>query len=299
MQELTQPIITRFKSANRRGKIGLALLMVTLATLFCIGLFTVLYLVFPPPHLDILILGMDDRSSGSFAGRTDAILLLGVDPARLEVNLLSLPRDLFIDVPGYGMQRINTINVLGEQEEKGSGPARLSASITQDFGIEVDRYVRLDFNGFVALIDAVGGITIDVERVIVDDAYPTTDGGTIQVRFESGVQHMDGERALIYARTRHADDDYRRASRQQQVLAALSLKLRDPRYWPEAWRILGEAVDTNLTIGDILAIAPPVILNAGRFNQLVIDRDYVLGTAAGYAVPNYEAIAPWLEGRFE
>ncbi len=299
MQQLIQQVTTHYKQSNKRGRIGLLLLMLALAAFFCTGFSTVLYLVFPPPHLDILILGLDDRSDESFAGRTDAILLLGVDPARLEVNLLSLPRDLFLDVPGYGMQRINTINVLGEQEETGGGPALLAASIFQNFSIETDRYLRLDFKGFVALINAVGGIMIDVERVIVDDVYPAPDGGTIQVRFESGYQYMDGERALIYARTRHADDDYHRASRQQQVLAALSDKLRNPRYWPEAWRILSSAMDTNLTIGDILAIAPPMALNAGRFNQLVVNRDYILGTASGYAVPNYEAIAPWLEGRFE
>jgi LCP family protein required for cell wall assembly len=299
MQQSMQHITARYRQATRRGKIGLALLMLALAAFFCTGLSTVLYLVFPPPHLDILILGLDDRSSDTFAGRTDAILLLGVDPARLEVSLLSLPRDLFLDVPGYGMQRINTINVLGEEARSGGGPVLLADSIAQDFGFTVDRYLRLDFTGFVELIDAVGGIMIDVERVIIDDAYPTSGGGTIQVRFESGYQHMDGERALIYARTRHADDDYQRANRQQQVLAALSLKLRDPRYWPEAWRILTGTTDTNLTIGDILTIAPPIVLNAGRFNQLVINRDYILGTAAGYAVPNYEAIAPWLAGRFE
>lgn len=299
MQQIIQQVTTRYKQSNKRGRIGLLLLVLALAAFFCTGFSAVLYLVFPPPHLDILILGLDDRADESFAGRTDAILLLGVDPARLEVNVLSLPRDLFLDVPGYGMQRINTINVLGEQEETGGGPALLAASIAQNFSIEIDRYLRLDFKGFVALIDAVGGIMIDVERVIVDDDYPAPDGGTIQVRFESGYQYMDGERALIYARTRHADDDYHRASRQQQVLAALSEKLRNPRYWPEALRILSSAMDTNLTIGDILTIAPPVALNAGRFNQLVVNRDYILGTAAGYAVPNYETIALWTAGRFE
>ncbi|MBZ0276535.1 MAG: LCP family protein [Anaerolineae bacterium] len=282
-----------------RKNMGLILVILVLFPVFVSGVWAVLYLVFPPPHLDILVLGLDDRQSTHFAGRTDAIILLGVDPARLSVSLLSIPRDLFLNVPDYGMQRVNTINALGEQAEQGSGPRLLTASIAQNFGIAVDRYVRLDFRGFVALIDAVGGVTIDVERVIVDDTYPTADGGVISVRFESGVQQMDGERALIYARTRHSDDDYRRASRQQQVLSALALKLRNPLRWPDVIRILGESVDTNMNIGDMIAIAPPLILNAGRFDQLVINRDYIEGTAAGHAVPAYDRIVPWLEGRFE
>jgi LCP family protein required for cell wall assembly len=269
-----------------------------LFTVFCCGLTLLVYLVFPPPQVDLLILGLDAREGEGFVSRTDSIMLIGIDPAHLRTSILSLPRDLFIDVPGFGQQRINTINVLGEEQSPGGGVDLLTASLAQNFGVRIDRYVRLQFDGFVELIDAVGGVTIDVERTIVDDFYPTQDGGVTTIRFESGVQHMDGERALIYARTRHADDDYQRAERQQQVISALLAKMANPINWPSAVNILNRVMESNLTIVDMALLAPPVLLNIGRYDRLVIDRDYIVGVADGVA-PDYEKINPWLEPRFD
>lgn len=266
---------------------------------FVCGLGLVVYLVFPPAPTDILVMGLDARPGEGALSRSDSVMLVGIDPARLRVSTLSIPRDVFIEVPGYGLQRINTINMLGEQEAAGRGITLLADSIVQSFGVQPDRYVRLDFTAFVELIDAVGGVTIDVERTIVDDLYPTEDGGVISIRFDSGIQQMDGERALQYVRTRHADDDYRRAGRQQQVVSALVGRLVNPLRWPAALDVLRRRVDTNLSIGDLLTLAPPVLLSGGRFDQLVLDRDYLLGTAAGNAVPDYEKLKPWLEERFE
>ncbi|MEO8608974.1 MAG: LCP family protein [Chloroflexota bacterium] len=258
-----------------------------------------IYLVFPPQHVDILILGVDSRPGEGYVSRTDSIMLLGIDPAHLRTSILSIPRDLFIEVPGFGEQRINTVNVLGEEQGQGRGVDLLSASLVQDFGIQTDRYARLEFSGFVELINAVGGVSIDVERSIVDDSYPTPEGGVTTIRFDSGVQHMDGERALIYSRTRHADDDYQRANRQQQVISALMAKMANPAHWPAVIAVLNRAMDTNLTVLDLALLAPPVLLNIGRYDRLVIDRDYILGTAEGHAVPDYPKINPWLAGRFE
>jgi LCP family protein required for cell wall assembly len=286
-----------------RGKRRLSPLLVffvaLLVPVFCCGMTLLIYLVFPPRHIDILILGVDSRPGEGYVSRTDSIMLLGIDPAHLRTSTLSIPRDLFIEVPGFGQQRINTINVLGEEKEKRGGVDLLIASLAQDFDIQTDRYARLQFSGFVELIDAVGGVTVDVERSIVDDAYPTPEGGVTTIRFDSGVQHMDGERALIYARTRHADDDYQRADRQQQVLSALMAKMANPVHWPAVMAVLNRAVDTNLTVLDLALLAPPILLNAGRDDRLVIDRDYILGTAEGRAVPNYDKIKLWLAGRFE
>ncbi|HEX2906273.1 MAG TPA: LCP family protein [Phototrophicaceae bacterium] len=282
---------------SRWGCALLAFLALLLPILGC-GLVLVTYLVFPPPPIAILILGVDGRGNEGFISRTDSIMLVGIDPAHLRVSLLSIPRDTFIEVPNYGLQRINTINVLGEQEQSGNGPKLLADSLAQDFSIQPDRYIRLNFDAFIELVDAVGGVAIDVERTLVDDAYPTEDGGVMSIRFDSGVQYMDGERALMYARTRHADDDYQRAARQQQVVAAVVARLVNPLHWPSVLGVLQRNVDTNLTLVDLLQLAPPVLLSGGRFDQLVINRDYLIGTADGYAVPNYELILPWLRERF-
>ncbi len=295
------PVATILTPPKRRGcrsRLLWLLFALLLIPVFIVGFTLLVYLTVPPPHLNILILGVDGRGSGTYDSRTDSIMILGDSPSQLRVSLLSIPRDLFIDAPGYGSQRINTINVLGEQKEKGSGPVLLSQSISNTFGIRIDRYIRLNFQGFVKLIDSVGGVTIDVERNIVDDAYPTEDGGTITVRFDSGVQTMDGERALIYARTRHSDDDYQRAARQQQVVSALLAKLVNPVHWAAALTTFHEVVDTNLALVDLFSLAPPIILNRGRFEELVINRDYIHGTVEGHAEPDLPKILPWLQGRF-
>jgi LCP family protein required for cell wall assembly len=266
---------------------------------FTCGLSLVAYLVFPPDHIDILVMGLDSRPGDGQISRSDSIMLLGIDPSQLQVSLLSVPRDLYMNVPGYGLQPVNTVNMLGEMEQSGSGTVLLGATFLENFGIEPERYIRLDFNGFVELVDAVGGISIYVDRAIVDNAYPSADGGVISVRFDSGLQYMDGQRALIYARTRHADDDYRRAERQQQVLMALAGRLANPVHWPAVFQVMNQSLDTDLTLWDTIMLTPPVILNAGRFEQFVIDRDYIAGTADGHAVPNYPLIAPWLQARFD
>ncbi len=256
------------------------------------------YLIFPPARMNILVMGVDGRKGEGFVSRSDSIMLMGVYPTQMRVSLFSIPRDIFINVPNFGSQRINAINMLGEEKGKGKGPELLAEGIATSFDIHSNRYVRLDFTGFVNLIDAVGGITIDVEKTIVDYEYPTDDYGVKTIRFESGVQHMDGEQALIYARTRHTDDDHQRAKRQQQIMSALMAKLINPTTWPAVVRVLNQSLDTNLTILDIAGIAPPILLNIGRFDQLVLTGDYVLGTAKGNAIPNYKLLEIWLKGRF-
>lgn len=263
----------------------------------CTGVLA-LYIAFPPSATDILIMGLDSRGNEGNVTRTDSIVLIGVNPGKLNVSLLSIPRDVFINVPGYGQQRINTINVLAEIEQAGTGPALLASSIEDSFGIAVDNYVRLDFRAFVDLVDAVGGIQVDVPHTLVDNAFPTADYGTISVRFEPGIQQMDGETALIYARTRHQDDDYRRAERQQQVITALSRKLANPFNWIPAWVAIQSNMETDLSILDMVLLTPPMLFSAGDLNQLVVNRDYIL-PGNGYVVPDYNALQPYIEENFD
>lgn len=294
----TKPHFPQVRNMRRLNwRIVLLFIFITPVCL-CISL-TGLYLLFPPPHTDILVLGVDSREGEGWLTRADSVMIVGVDPARLRVSMLSVPRDLFIQVPNYGLQRINTVNMLGEMESDGHGPRLMSEAIAESFDITIERYVRLDFNGFTRLVDAVGGVTVDVEREIVDHYYPTLDGGVMTIRFEPGVQTLNGEQALIYVRTRHADDDYRRAARQQQVVSALLGKMINPAYWPGVWGVLNQSVDTNLNVGDMFSLALPVILNRGHIEQLVIDRDYITATADGVAIPDYDRLRPWIDIRFD
>lgn len=285
--------IPRPRPRRRRG-CAMWLFLGVLAVFMACGLSLAVYAIAPPPALNIVIMGLDARPGEGRFARSDSIMLLNVNPGRLRVSMLSIPRDIFIQVPGYGIQRINTINLLGEQEAVGRGIGLLQEALERNFNIEVQRFVRLNFDGFERLIDAIGGVDIYVERVIEDWQYPTIDGGTMNVRFSSGWQHMDGERALIYARTRHSDDDYQRARRQQQVLSAVAQKLVNPVYWPAALAALYQATETDLRVTDMAGMLLPVLLSGDRIERRVIERADLL-SGDGYVTPNYAALAPWVE----
>jgi LCP family protein required for cell wall assembly len=259
------------------------------------------YIVFPPAPVNVVILGMDARPGQGYLTRTDSVMLLNITPEEMRVSLLSIPRDVFLEVPNYGEQRINTINVLGEQESEGYGPELVKASLEESFDIQVDHYIRIDFDDFAAIIDAAGGVDINVPRLVVDDAYPTLDGGTISIRFEPGQQHMDGERALQYARTRHQDSDYERARRQQQVVNALVKKLTSPRgavYGPRVLYAMLTQSDTDLNAWELLQIGPALMLGWSTREQRVLEQEDLIGWQAGYYTPDYDRLAPWIEEHF-
>ena len=298
VQEDLIPLIRR----DRKRSCLFGCLILGIMPLICMGLILFIYVLFPPPATDLLILGVDARPGERYLTRTDSVMLLNVSPGDLNVTVLSIPRDVFIHVPGQGDHRINTINVLGEQEAEGSGPGLVKASIQESFGVQVDSYIRIDFQGFAALVDAVDGVDIDVPKLIIDYQYPTADGGTMTVRFEPGRQHMDGERALEYARTRHQDDDYQRAARQQQVTSALAKKLLGPRsiiYGPRVWQALQAHTDTDLNVWDMLRMGPGLLLGWSSREQRVFQREDLIGMRAGYWIPDYAQLAPWFDNHFD
>ena len=272
--------------------------MVMAAPMLLCGVLTLGFLLLPPPPIDILVIGMDSRGNEGAVARTDSIMVINVNADTVAVNVLSIPRGLFVDVPNYGSQMINTANFLGEVEQAGNGIPLLESTIEYNFGIQIDRYVRMDFAGFESLVDAVGGVYIDVPYVVEDFSYPTADYGTIHIRFEPGYQWMDGETALIYARTRHGDDDYRRAERQQQVASAFVSRAINPLTWAGLISALNQSVETNLSVLDLVTLAPTSVFNSGHFNQLVIDRDYILAGSKG-PIPDYAKLAPFISEHFD
>lgn len=289
---------SRFRPFFRPLYRRIGCLALVLSPVICAGVLALLYLLFPPAPATLLILGVDARSGQEYATRADSILLLRIDPGGRRVSVLSIPRDVFIRVPGYGEQRINTLNVLGEQEA-GNGPALMQASLQETFGIVVDHSIRLDFSDFAALIDAAGGIDIDVPELIVDQAYPTPDGGTMTVRFEPGRQHLNGTQALQYARTRHQDDDFHRAARQQQIVDAFLKKLSDPRQiaqWPRVWKAVRS--HTNLSAWDMARLGPALLLGWPDRSQRVLEGQDLIELKKGYWIPNIPEIQPWIKAHF-
>lgn len=181
-----------------------------------------------PRTLNILLLGTDARNGDTAATRTDALVLVHIDRERQTASMLSLPRDLWVDYSGGGEGRINAAYPLGESRfGPGGGPAMIKATVGELLDLEIDYFVMVNFEGFRTLIDRIGGITVDVPYAIDDPAYPTEDYKTIAISFRPGPQRMSGQRALMYARTRHADSDFGRNQRQQQVLLAIFDRVRE------------------------------------------------------------------------
>ncbi|HLA42173.1 MAG TPA: LCP family protein [Aggregatilineales bacterium] len=273
--------------------------------LFLVGI--VYYLVAPPETTSILILGSDARpdTNEDEIARTDTIMVLSINPRQHEISLFSLPRDVFIDSPQYGTIRANTILRNAELSEPGTGVDAMIEAMEYTFGFEIDHYSRVNFTGFVDLVDALGGVNIDVPNHIVDYEYPTDDYGTMQIEFQSGEQHMDGETALIYARTRHADSDYERAERQQQVMSAVIGKLVNPlnfyRY-PGVIQAFTSNFESDMNPVEAAALTPAIVLYAydsDNIQRLVVDRDYIYGGGSGEALPNVDKIRPWVEAHMQ
>jgi LCP family protein required for cell wall assembly len=203
---------------------------------------------------NILLIGTDQKDLDT-VGRTDTVIVLALDIANQRAALVSIPRDTYLAIPGYGYSRINQAYALGEQREPGGGVGLLASTIEKNFDIPIHNYVRIDFSGFKDVIDAVGGVDITVDCPIYDDNFWRFFGvGTL----EKGTYRMTGEQALYYARSRKTTSDFDRSRRQQQVLMALRKEVMDagliPRI-PALWLALRDAVDTDLDVKDIANLA--------------------------------------------
>ena len=202
-------------------------------------------------RLNILLLGVDARGDGSTTRNTDTMIVLSLDPLNTTAAMLSLPRDIYVDRPGILVDKINAAYAVGGPE--------LTRRVVEDLlGIRLNAYVLVDFDAFNRIVGSVGGVIVDVRLPVRDEAYPTPDYGVERVDIAPGPQLMDGPTALRYARTRHDSNDYSRAQRQQQVLAALRTKLTAGdlfRSLPLLVDRVGNAVQTNLDPLSVLPLA--------------------------------------------
>ena len=258
------------------------------------------------PRTNVLILGLDRRPEQGIVVRSDTMMLMTIQPPGPRIALLSIPRDLYVEIPGHGTSRINTAHLWGENEFEGGGPALSMQTVAQNFGVPVHHHVRVDFDGFRAIVDAAGGIDVVVEEPIVDDAYPTDDYGTTRIEIPAGLQHMDGETALRYARSRHRSSDFDRARHQQQILTALARRLLESEVWPELpaiYQVVMDNVDTDLTPQDLLLLAPTFYrIGPDGIEHRVIDHEmtepWTTPTGGAVLLPRWEAINPLVQELF-
>lgn len=276
--------------------------MLTLSVAIMCGASLLFYVITPPEQVNILVVGVDARGdSDTNLARTDSVMIVSIDPARQQISLLSIPRDVVISSRNFGRLPVNVIARNAELASPGSGMQELQASLERTFEITIHHHVQLDFAGFVAVVNAAGGVTVDVSKRIIDHQYPTEDGGTTTITFEPGQQFMDGATALIYTRTRHSDDDYNRAGRQQQVVQALVNKVLSPAGWlriPAVTSALLEHTQTSMSVGHTIQYGPAVLLYGNQtadIETLVLTREYLTYSEAGQPSPNINALNPWLD----
>jgi LCP family protein required for cell wall assembly len=217
-----------------------------------------------PGRVNLLLLGVDERKCEPPPSRTDTMMLVTVDPQQKTAAILSFPRDLWVEIPGNlpgvpAENRINTAHVYGEiKKYPGGGPALAMRTVEKNFGIPIHYYVRVNFKGFIQIIDALGGIDLDVPKAIYDDAFPDDTCGTHVVDIPAGKQHMDGQRAMEYARSRHGNSDFDRSRRQQEVLYAMrdrALSLNVITKLPQLYQALGNTIDTDMQVWEMFALA--------------------------------------------
>jgi len=266
-----------------------------------------------PDAVTFLLLGSDTRGGTSF--RTDTILIGIVRPKDGTVSLISIPRDLWVNIPWVGENRINVAYQYGElYGYPGGGPGLLKETIKTNLGIEIDFVAMVDFNGFRQVVDTIGGIDVPVvcaytDWRLIDPSYdPEWEDNWNLFTAGPGVVHMDGDYALWYARSRKMSNDFDRGRRQQEVIRAIFQQVGKQGYLsklPELYRDLSSLFITDVSLIDLLKLAPIAVkMSNADIRSYYIAHEYVsdIITAAGAYVllPNiplihelfYEAYSP-------
>jgi LCP family protein required for cell wall assembly len=241
-------------------------------------------------RVTILVLGIDQRCDEEGPTRTDTMMLFSMDPVARSAVMLSLPRDLWVEIPGFGVDKINQAHFLGEFfEYPGGGPALAIETVEAALGIKIDYFAAVNFDAFVEGVDEIGGIDIVVPETINDNKYPDNCYGYEPFFIGEGEQHLDGQMALKYARTRATfGGDVDRANRQQQVVMAVRNKIlrldMAPQLLtraPELWRIFQDNVRTDLSLNEVVQLALLAEqIPAENIQSKVIDFEYVYSETA-------------------
>ncbi len=236
-------------------------------------------------RINFLFMGVDVRCNEEGPTHTDSIMIVTVDPLTESAALLSLPRDLWVEIPGFGVDRINQAHYYGQAYEyPGGGQALAMETVEALLGIPVDYYVTVDFQGFIDAVDLIGGIVVQVPEPIDDPNYPDNCYGYEPFSIPAGTQRIDGNTALKFARTRATfGGDVDRAQRQQQVLLAVRDQvLRVDQFpkllvqAPQFWQAFQDNVNTNLSLEDAMELALLVReIPQENIQTAVLDYNYV------------------------
>lgn len=210
-------------------------------------------------RVNVLVMGIDRRPSEKCPCRSDVMMIASLDPKTMTAGLVTIPRDLYVPIPTASEDRINTALFYGALNKyPGGGPALAKNTVEYNLGRRIHYYVLIDFGGFRKVVDTLGGIDINVPKAIDDPTYPDENFGIKPIHISAGMQHMDGEKALQYARSRHTENDFSRSKRQVQILLAIrdkALRLDLLPKLPSLIQTMWGTVETDMQPQEIIALA--------------------------------------------
>ena len=284
-RDLVRPTQPGVPQKSRKRSFGYSKPLVVLFVAF-------LVYIFAPFRSNILILGIDRTPEGTDIGRSDTIILLGLQPFTGQASMLSIPRDLWVPIPGYGENRVNAAHSFGELEQPGYGPRLALATVQQNFGISVSQYLRIRLEGFADVVDALGGIEITLDQAAAG--------------YSPGTYRLNGEQALAFVRDRTGDDFFRMQHGQVFIISVIK-KMINPVSWlriPGAIFAMLQTVDTNIPFWEWLRLSI-ALLRAVLFNGIhaaAIPREavtpWVSDAGAQVLLPNWDLILPIVREMF-
>jgi polyisoprenyl-teichoic acid--peptidoglycan teichoic acid transferase len=296
-QEPTRPIHFKPKPGKRKPFWStstrlLGCLSILILLFSCLVVVGSLYFL-SPIRSQFFLLGIDYAEAGSFTGRSDTIILTTIEPFRPYVGILSIPRDLWVTIPGIGENRINTAHFFAEANQAGSGPEAVSNTLLENFGVDINYYLRVRFDDFRKIVDAMGGLDIFLDKPTA--GYP------------AGSHHLTGNKALAFARNRIGSDDFFRMERGQILIKAAIKQMTLPTNWvriPSVIEAISQSIDSNIPLwmGPRIAFA---ILRTGvdRIDNQTITREMVTpfttSQGANVLLPRWELIRPLVNKMFQ
>ena len=257
--------------------------------------------------VNFLLIGSDRRPGGSF--RTDTMVIAILRPNDGQVSLISIPRDLWVSIPGWENQRINTAYQHGiSVDYPGGGPGLLKDTILYNLGVRIDHTAMVEFDGFRQIVDTLGGVDVPVACAytdwrLIDPSYdPENENNWALYTTGPGLIHMDGDLALWYARSRQKSNDFDRGRRQQEVLRALftqALQAGTLKRIPELYNDLKNTVETDLNLVDLLQLSlyAPKMTNADIRSYYIrppLVSSWITEGGAAVLLPNEEPLQQML-----
>jgi LCP family protein required for cell wall assembly len=250
-------------------------------------------------RVTILLLGLDyrDWQANEKYSRSDTMILLTLDPLNKTAGILSIPRDMWVAIPGFDHGKINTAYYLGDAYHlPGGGPGLAVKTVEQFLGVPINYYAQIDFDAFIQFIDEIGGVKIDVPNKITIDLLGA--GSQTKKTLQPGVQVLPGQWALAYARNRYTQNgDFDRARRQQQVIMGIRDRVLNLNMLPTLvskaptlYAQLSSGIHTNLSVDDAIKLALLAKdIPKGNIKQGVFDQNYVL---YGWSPDNLSILLP-------